>query len=59
MSKCQKMKIDKCTNTVEPDEAAHNELPHLGLHCLLFSLYILSMDDFFFFCFLDFADVNN
>ena len=21
-------------NSLDPDEAAHNELPHLGLHCL-------------------------
>ena len=25
-------------NSVDPDEAAHNELPHQDLHCLLSSL---------------------
>ena len=28
------MKTVEFTNSVDPDEAAHNELPHLGLHCL-------------------------
>ena len=27
---------DLRTNSVDPDEAAHNELPHLGLRCLQF-----------------------
>ena len=26
------MKIAKLANSVDPDEAAHNELPHLALH---------------------------
>ena len=30
-------------NTVDPDEAAHYELPRLDLHCLLSSVEILSM----------------
>ena len=25
-------------NSIDPDEAAHHELPHLDLHCLLSSL---------------------
>ena len=29
-----KIKIVKFANRVDPDEAAHNELPHLDLHCL-------------------------
>ena len=32
--KAQKMKSVEFANSVDPDEAAHNELPHLGLHCL-------------------------
>ena len=32
------MKIVELANCVDPDEAAHNELPHLVLHCLLSSL---------------------
>ena len=30
-----KMKIAKFANRVDPDEAAHHELPHLDLHCTL------------------------
>ena len=29
-----KLKIDEFANSVYQDEAAHNELPHLDLHCL-------------------------
>ena len=29
------MKIVEFANSVDPDEAAHNELPHPDLHCLL------------------------
>ena len=29
-----KMKIFEFANRVDPEEAAHNELPSLGLHCL-------------------------
>ena len=43
-----KMKIVELANSKDPDEAAHNELPHQYLHCLL------SVDDFF----LNFADMN-
>ena len=28
------------TNSVEPDEAARNELPHLDLHCLKIQLFL-------------------
>ena len=31
-------KLAEFANSLDPDEAAHNELPHLGLHCLLCSL---------------------
>ena len=30
--------IVELVNSVDPDEAAHYELPHLGLHCLPSSL---------------------
>ena len=30
--------IDRFGNTVDPDEVAHNETPHLYLHCLPSSL---------------------
>ena len=39
----QKMKIVDFANNVDPDEAAHYELPHLDLQFLLSSLEILSM----------------
>ena len=32
--KRKKMKIYAFANTVDPDEVAHNEPPHLDLHCL-------------------------
>ena len=28
------MKTDESANRVDPDEVAHNEPPHLDLHCL-------------------------
>ena len=34
-SKVQKMKIGEFLNSPDPDEAAHKELPHPDLHCLL------------------------
>ena len=34
--RAEKMKITEFTNNVDPDEAAHDELPHLELHCLPF-----------------------
>ena len=30
----EETKIDKFANSVDPDEVAHNEPPHLDLHCL-------------------------
>ena len=33
-----KMKIVECANSLGPDEAAHNEPPHLDLNCLSSSL---------------------
>ena len=30
-----KMKVTEFATTVDPDEVAHNEPPHLDLHCLL------------------------
>ena len=35
---CFKMKIAKFTNSVDLDEVAHNEPPHLDLYCLPSSL---------------------
>ena len=32
------LQIVEFENNLDPDEAAHNELPHLGLQCLPFSL---------------------
>ena len=32
--KARKMKIVEFANNIDPDEAAHNELPHLDLHSL-------------------------
>ena len=29
-----KMKIVELANSIDLDEVAHNELPHLDLHCL-------------------------
>ena len=52
------MKIVECGNRLDPDEAAHNELPHFDLHCcplFLNSKYdILWMKLFF----LNFAEVS-
>ena len=36
--KVQIMKIAEFANSVDPDEVAHHEPPHLGLHCLSSSL---------------------
>ena len=38
MLRVPEMKIDELTNSVDPNEAAHDEQPHLDLHCLLWSL---------------------
>ena len=32
------MKKAEIANSIDPDQAAHNELPHLDLHCLPSSL---------------------
>ena len=37
------MKIAEFANSVDPDEVAHYEPPHLDLHCLPSSLRILNM----------------
>ena len=36
-------KKNEFANSIDPDEAAHNELPHLELHCLPSCLRILNM----------------
>ena len=36
--KAQETKIVDFANSIDQDEAAHNELPHLDLHCLPSSL---------------------
>ena len=38
-----KLKRVVFANSVDPDEVAHNEPPHLDLHCLPSSLWILNM----------------
>ena len=38
-----KVKIVKFANSVDEDEAAHIELPHLDLHCLASCLQIHNM----------------
>ena len=51
------MKKAKFANSVDPDEVAHNEPPHLDLHCLPSSLSIFNAgSDGTFFS--NFADVN-
>ena len=30
-------------NSVDPDEVAHNEPPHLNLHCLILDIWILHL----------------
>ena len=37
------MKIVEFANSVDPDEVAHSEPPHLDLYCLLCNLWILNM----------------
>ena len=37
------MKKVKFENSVDPDEAAHNELPHLDLHCLPSSFVVVEV----------------
>ena len=46
-----KHEMVELSNSTDPDETAHNELFHLDLHCLPFSLKILniySLDETFF-----------
>ena len=43
------MKIDEFANSVDPDEAAHNELPHLDLKCFPLVFNFSMMKYFFFF----------
>ena len=45
-------KIAESSNSIDPDEVAHNEPPHLNLHCLPFSLKKIV---FFFFSVLKFC----
>ena len=37
------MEIVEFANSIDPFEVAHNEPPHLDLHCLYFTLSVLSM----------------
>ena len=39
-----KTKIVQFANSIDPDEVAHNEPSHLGLHYLLYSLRALNMN---------------
>ena len=39
-----KKKIVEFTNCVDPDEVAHDEPPHLGLHCSPSSHWIFSIE---------------
>ena len=48
--------IAKFTNTVEPDETAHNELSHLDLQCLPSNLWFFNIIQFLL-NFRNFADV--
>ena len=35
--------ISEFASSVDPNEVAHEELPHLDLHCLLISLQMLNL----------------
>ena len=50
------MKIAEFANSVDLDEVAHNEPPHLDLHCLPSALRILNMIYLGLNIFLKFAD---
>ena len=41
--KMLEMKISEFANSIDPDEVAHYEPPHLDLHCLLVLLWLLNM----------------
>ena len=45
------MKIVEFANSVDPDEVAHNEPPHLDLYCFPSILTILSMIAWVKYCF--------
>ena len=51
-------KTAKFTDSVDPDEAAHNEPPHLDLHCLSSSVSVLNMVQLDVTIIEIFADVN-
>ena len=51
-------KIAEFANSVDLDEVAHNEPPHLDLHCLTSSPWILNMIQFGRKIFWKFADEN-
>ena len=51
-------KIAEFANSVDLDEVAHNEPPHLDLHCLPSSLWILNMMQLGLNIFWKFADEN-
>ena len=57
--KVQKTTIVEFANSVDLDEAAHNEPPHLEIHFLIFCLWILNMIGFFIlkFCRLKFCNL--
>ena len=44
--KLLKRTVIEFANSLEPDEAAHNELLHIGLLCLFSNLWILRMKYF-------------
>ena len=63
LRQAQQKKSAEFANSVDPDEAAHNELPNLGPHCLPSSLRIFKYDiawmkPFFFSNFTDVTFVN-
>ena len=43
LRQAQQKKSAEFANSVDPDEAAYYELPHLGLHCLPSSLQIFKI----------------
>ena len=61
--KLPETRIAVFANIVDFDEGAHNEPPHLYLHCLASSLWFVNilypgLNSFFFFFFWKFADLN-
>ena len=49
-------KTAEFANSIDLDEVAHNEPPHLDLHCLPSSLCILNITSLALYIFLKFAD---